>query len=100
MMNHSATSIILNNLLQDLIYFSFIVFIAGIIFVLITAGAKLLEIKGMDRWPAYFAILPLFWLLAAIFDPKPEKSRALTQRFSLIFGILSLGFIIFMVKIL
>jgi|GEM_PF-829788 len=99
MMNKSAVSIILNNLLQDLSYFSLFALLAGIVFVLFTAGAKLLEIKGMERWPAFLAITPVFWLLAAIFDPKPEKSRALTQRFSLIFGPISIGLIILIIKI-
>jgi hypothetical protein len=100
MMNKSAVSIILNNLLQDLTYFSIFALIVGILTVLYIAGAKLLEIKGMDRWPAFFAVLPVFWLLAAVFDPRPEKSRALTQRFSLIFGLISIGLVILVIKVL
>ncbi len=98
-MNKQSVSIILNNLRTDLWYFLIFTIIVGIVLGLWYAGAKLLELKGMDRWPSVFAVLPIFWIFAAFFDPKPEKARSLTQKFSLIFGTLSIGFIIFIIRL-
>jgi len=99
-MNKSASSIILNHLLQDLTIFSFLALAFGVFFAFFLAGAKLLELKQMDRWPALFAILPFFWLIAGIFDPQPNKARELTKKMSIIFGILSLGVIVLAIRIL
>ena len=98
-MNRHIVSVILNNLHQDLLHFLVFALITGIVLILWIAGAKLLEMKEMERWPSLFAIIPLFWLITAVFDPRPEKARHLTQGFSLIFGIVSIGFVILLFKI-
>ncbi len=99
MKNH-AFSIILNDLQADLLHFIVFALIIGIMISLFIAGAKLLELKEMNPETSFLAILPLFWLFLVFFDPKPEKVRLLTRRFSLIFGTLSLMLIIFIIRII
>src|ERR1700712_4133071 len=84
-----------HDLLIDLHYFVHISIPVVLFLVFFTVGAKIMEMKGYQKWPAVFAVLPLFWILMGWFDPRPEKSGAFTQRLSWVFTFLNIASITF-----
>lgn len=85
-MTSGLTQQVINDLFTDLSRFGMILIPVLIIAVFLLAGAKILEMKGYQKWPAIFAIVPLFWIVMGGFDPRPERNRALTLRLALVFG--------------
>ena len=78
-----------HDLLFDLQQFLTVSIPLGIALIFFTAGAKIMEIKGYQKWPAIFAVLPLFWIILGFFDSKPENAGLRTRRLALVFGPLS-----------
>lgn len=84
---------VIHDLSADFHLFISILIPLSLIGVFFTAGAKLMEIKGYQKWPAIFAVFPIFWIVLGWFDPRPEKSRTTTLRLALVFGTLNTFFL-------
>lgn len=89
-MSTILTQQVIHDLSADLHLFITILIPISIITVFFTAGAKLMEIKGYQKWPAIFAVIPLFWIILGGFDPRPDKARTTTLRLALVFGTLNI----------
>lgn len=97
-MSSTLAQQLIHDLSADFRHFSILLLPAGIVAVFFIAGAKLMEIKGYQKWPAIFAVLPVFWIILAGFDPRPERSRTTTLKLAVVFGslntlVLTLGYL-------